>query len=124
MRVTVVATGFDNKAADSLRSTLGTAAPGTDPGETASAPSAVFSAEVNTPSAASRNASAAKPVEEENSDTSYYDCLLYTSSLSSSPWTALPARSCSATSRSRAEKYRPSKTAVQRSFLLPIFTPR
>lgn len=43
---------------------------------TASAPSAVFSAEVNTPSAASGNASAAKPVEEENSDTSYYDDLL------------------------------------------------
>ena len=43
---------------------------------TASAPSAVFSAEVNTPSVASGNASAAKPVEEENSDTSYYDDLL------------------------------------------------
>ena len=72
----VVATGFDNKAADGLRSTLGTAAAGTAPGVTASAPSAVFSAEVNTPSAASGNASAAKPVEEENSDTSYYDDLL------------------------------------------------
>ena len=76
MRVTVVATGFDNKAADGLRSTLGTAAAGTAPSVTASAPSAVFSAEVNTPSAASGNASAAKPVEEENSDTSYYDDLL------------------------------------------------
>ena len=76
MRVTVVATGFDNKAADGLRSTLGTAAAGTAPGVTASAPSAVFSAEVNTPSAASGSASAAKPVEEENSDTSYYDDLL------------------------------------------------
>ena len=76
MRVTVVATGFDNKAADGLRSTLGTAAAGAAPGVTASAPSAVFSAEVNTPSAASGNASAAKPVEEENSDTSYYDDLL------------------------------------------------
>ena len=72
----VVATGFDNKAADGLRSTLGTAAAGTAPGVTASAPSAVFSAEVNTPSVASGNASAAKPVEEENSDTSYYDDLL------------------------------------------------
>lgn len=76
MRVTVVATGFDNKAADGLRSTLGTAAAGAAPGVTASAPSAVFSAEVNTPSAASGSASAAKPVEEENSDTSYYDDLL------------------------------------------------
>ena len=76
MRVTVVATGFDNKAADGLRSTLGTAAAGAAPGVTASAPSAVFSAEVNTPSVASGNASAAKPVEEENSDTSYYDDLL------------------------------------------------
>ena len=61
---------------DGLRSTLGTAAAGTAPGVTASAPSAVFSAEVNTPSVASGNASAAKPVEEENSDTSYYDDLL------------------------------------------------
>ena len=76
MRVTVVATGFDNKAADGLRGTLGTAAAGTAPGVTASAPSAVFSAEVNTPSVASGNASAVKPVEEENSDTSYYDDLL------------------------------------------------
>jgi cell division protein FtsZ len=76
LSVTVVATGFDNKAADGLRSTLGTAAAGTAPGVTASAPSAVFSAEVNTPSVASGNASAAKPVEEENSDTSYYDDLL------------------------------------------------
>ena len=77
MRVTVVATGFDNKAADGLRSTLGTSAAGAAaPGVTASAPSAVFSAEVNTPSVASGNASAAKPVEEENSDTSYYDDLL------------------------------------------------
>ena len=76
MRVTVVATGFDNKAADGLRGTLGTAAAGAAPGVTASAPSAVFSAEVNTPSAASGSASAAKPVEEENSDTSYYDDLL------------------------------------------------
>ena len=74
--LSVVATGFDNKAADGLRSTLGTAAAGTAPGVTASAPSAVFSAEVNTPSAASGSASAAKPVEEENSDTSYYDDLL------------------------------------------------
>lgn len=31
MRVTVVATGFDNKAADGLRGTLGTAAAGTAP---------------------------------------------------------------------------------------------
>ena len=76
MRVTVVATGFDNKAADGLRSTLGTSAAGAAaPGVTASAPSAVFSAEVNTPSAASGTA-AAKPVEEESSDTSYYDDLL------------------------------------------------
>ena len=76
MRVTVVATGFDNKAADGLRSTLGTSAAGAAaPGVTASAPSAVFSAEVTTPSAASGTA-AAKPVEEESSDTSYYDDLL------------------------------------------------
>ena len=64
------------KAADGLRSTLGTSAAGAAaPGVTASAPSAVFSAEVNTPSAASGTA-AAKPVEEESSDTSYYDDLL------------------------------------------------
>ena len=53
----------------------GTAAAGTAPGVTASAPSAVFSAEVNTPPPLPA-VSAAKPVEEENSDTSYYDDLL------------------------------------------------
>ena len=84
MRVTVVATGFDNKSASDLRNSINNAmggaqsvpSAGTAPGVTASAPSAVFSAEVNTPSVASGNASAAKPVEEENSDTSYYDDLL------------------------------------------------
>ena len=68
MRVTVVATGFDNKAADGLRSSLNNAA-----GAGASTPSAVFSSDVSGVGAAN---SAAKPVEEESSDNRYYDELL------------------------------------------------
>ena len=75
MRVTVVATGFDNKAADGLRSSLNNAA-----GAGASTPSAVFSSDVSGASAAKQPAAgantAAKPVEEETSDNRYYDELL------------------------------------------------
>ena len=75
MRVTVVATGFDNKAADGLRSSLNNAA-----GAGASTPSAVFSSDVSGAGAAKQPAaaanSAAKPVEEESSDNRYYDELL------------------------------------------------
>ena len=76
MRVTVVATGFDNKAADGLRSSLNSAA------GAASTPSAVFSSDVSGTSAAKQPAGAApaagaaKPVEEETSDNRYYDELL------------------------------------------------
>ena len=76
MRVTVVATGFDNKAADGLRSSLNNAA-----GAGASTPSAVFSSDVSGVGAAKQQPaaaanSAAKPVEEESSDNRYYDELL------------------------------------------------
>ena len=72
MRVTVVATGFDNKAADGLRSSLNNAA-----GAGASTPSAVFSSDVSGAGAAKQQPaaaanSAAKPVEEESSDNRYY----------------------------------------------------
>ena len=65
MRVTVVATGFDNNAA----------------GAGASTPSAVFSSDVSGAGAAKQQPaaaanSAAKPVEEESSDNRYYDELL------------------------------------------------
>lgn len=76
MRVTVVATGFDNKAADGLRSSLNNAA-----GAGASTPSAVFSlmCPARVPQSSSLlppQNSAAKPVEEESSDNRYYDELL------------------------------------------------
>ena len=70
------ATGFDNKAADGLRSSLNNAA-----GAGASTPSAVFSSDVSGAGAAKQQPaaaanSAAKPVEEESSDNRYYDELL------------------------------------------------
>ena len=76
MRVTVVATGFDNKIPEGLRSTLNGAA-----ASVSSTPSAVFSSDVaaakNSAAAASAPAAgAAKPVEEESSDNRYYDELL------------------------------------------------
>ena len=73
MRVTVVATGFDNKVPDALRASLSNAA-----GAAASTPSAVFSSDV----AAANNAVKQQPaantakVEEESSDNRYYDELL------------------------------------------------
>ena len=74
MRVTVVATGFDNKIPEGLRSTLNGAT-----GTASSTPSAVFSSDVaaakNTAAPASASAGA-KPVEEESSDNRYYDELL------------------------------------------------
>ena len=74
MRVTVVATGFDNKRANDLRSSISNAMGGAQ-----STPSAVFSSEAaaQEPSAAAPAASAAaKPVEEDNSDNGYYDQLM------------------------------------------------
>ena len=71
MRVTVVATGFDNKVPEGLRSSLNAA------GAAASTPSAVFSSDVSGASAAKPAASApAAKVEEESSDNRYYDELL------------------------------------------------
>ena len=75
MRVTVVATGFDNKTAEGLRNSLNNAA-----GAASSTPSAVFSSDVAAASSAAKAAPAAdaakKPVEEESSDNRYYDELL------------------------------------------------
>lgn len=69
MRVTVVATGFDNKTAEGLRNSLNTSA-----AAPASTPSAVFSSDGTAPGSA--KPAAAKAVEEENSDNRYYDDLL------------------------------------------------
>jgi cell division protein FtsZ len=69
MRITVVATGFDNHVSDAAHPTASTAA-----GAASSAPSAFFSADV-TPSANSKSA-AAKPVEEDSTDNDYYGALL------------------------------------------------
>ena len=76
MRVTVVATGFDNKSANDLRSSISNAMGGAQ-----STPSAVFSSEAaaQEPSAAAAapaSSAAAKPVEEDNSDNGYYDQLM------------------------------------------------
>jgi len=69
MRVTVVATGFDNKTAEGLRSSLNTSA-----AAPASTPSAVFSSDGTAPGSA--KPAAAKAVEEDTSDNRYYDELL------------------------------------------------
>ena len=77
MRVTVVATGFDNKSASDLRNSINNAMGGAQ-----SVPSAVFSSDTGSaataaaPAAPAAPAAAAKPVEEESSDNRYYDELL------------------------------------------------
>jgi cell division protein FtsZ len=81
MRVTVVATGFDNKSASDLRNSINNAMGGAQ-----SVPSAVFSSDTGSaataaapaaPAAApAAPAAAAKPVEEESSDNRYYNELL------------------------------------------------
>ena len=81
MRVTVVATGFDNKSASDLRNSINNAMGGAQ-----SVPSAVFSSDTGSaataaapaaPAAApAAPAAAAKPVDEESSDNRYYDELL------------------------------------------------
>ena len=75
MRVTVVATGFDNKSASDLRNSINNAMGGTQ-----STPSAVFSSETASPAPAAQTdaaaSAAAKPVEEDNSDNGYYDQLM------------------------------------------------
>ena len=77
MRVTVVATGFDNKSASDLRNSINNAMGGAQ-----SVPSAVFSSDTSVSAApASTAAPAAAPaekkaVEEESSDNRYYDELL------------------------------------------------
>ncbi len=77
MRVTVVATGFDNKSASDLRNSINNAMGGAQ-----SVPTAVFSSDTAAAAApASTAAPAAAPaekkaVEEESSDNRYYDELL------------------------------------------------
>ena len=77
MRVTVVATGFDNKSASDLRNSINNAMGGAQ-----SAPSAVFSSDTGASAAPASNAAPAaapaekKTVEEESSDNRYYDELL------------------------------------------------
>lgn len=77
MRVTVVATGFDNKSASDLRNSINNAMGGAQ-----SVPSAVFSSDTGAVAAPASNAAPAaapaekKAVEEESSDNRYYDELL------------------------------------------------
>ena len=77
MRVTVVATGFDNKSASDLRNSINNAMGGAQ-----SVPTAVFSSDTAVAAPASTAAPAAaapaekKAVEEESSDNRYYDELL------------------------------------------------
>ena len=77
MRVTVVATGFDNKSASGLRNSINNAMGGAQ-----SVPSAVFSSDTGASAAPASNAAPAaapaekKAVEEESSDNRYYDELL------------------------------------------------
>ena len=77
MRVTVVATGFDNKSASDLRNSINNAMGGAQ-----SVPTAVFSSDTGTAAAPASNAAPAaapaekKTVEEESSDNRYYDELL------------------------------------------------
>ncbi len=77
MRVTVVATGFDNKSASDLRNSINNAMGGAQ-----SVPSAVFSSDTGAAAAPASNATPAaapaekKAVEEESSDNRYYDELL------------------------------------------------
>ena len=77
MRVTVVATGFDNKSASDLRNSINNAMGGAQ-----SVPSAVFSSDTGASATPASNAAPAaapaekKAVEEESSDNRYYDELL------------------------------------------------
>ena len=77
MRVTVVATGFDNKSASDLRNSINNAMGGAQ-----SVSTAVFSSDTGASAAPASNAAPAaapaekKTVEEESSDNRYYDELL------------------------------------------------
>ena len=78
MRVTVVATGFDNKSASDLRNSINNAMGGAQ-----SVPTAVFSSDTGAAAAPASTAAPAaaapaekKAVEEESSDNRYYDELL------------------------------------------------
>ena len=76
MRVTVVATGFENRTGDALRSALDSASSSSSAAastvSTASSTGAVFNADGTAPG----SAKPASAVEEETSDNRYYDELL------------------------------------------------
>ena len=81
MRVTVVATGFDNRTGDALRSALDNASAGSTAsaagsstlgGSAGTGSGVVFNADGTAPG----SAKPASAVEEENSDNRYYDELL------------------------------------------------
>ena len=81
MRITVVATGFDNRTGDALRSALDSASTGTAAGTAAAAGPTVTStttsgAVFNADGTAPGSAKPASTVEEENTDNRYYDELL------------------------------------------------
>ena len=79
MRITVVATGFDNRTGDALRSALDSASTGAagtaaaaGPTVTSTTSGAVFNADGTAPG----STKPASAVEEENTDNRYYDELL------------------------------------------------
>ena len=81
MRITVVATGFDNRTGDALRSALDSASTGTAAGTAAAAGPTVTStttsgAVFNADGTAPGSTKPASTVEEENTDNRYYDELL------------------------------------------------
>ena len=80
MRITVVATGFDNRTGDALRSALDSASTGTAAGAAAAAGPTVTSttsgAVFNADGTAPGSTKPASAVEEENTDNRYYDELL------------------------------------------------
>ena len=81
MRITVVATGFDNRTGDALRSALDSASTGAAAGAAAAAGPTVTStttsgAVFNADGTAPGSTKPASAVEEENTDNRYYDELL------------------------------------------------
>ena len=81
MRITVVATGFDNRTGDALRSALDSASAGAAAGAAAAAGPTVTStttsgAVFNADGTAPGSTKPASAVEEENTDNRYYDELL------------------------------------------------
>ena len=76
MRVTVVATGFENRTGDALRSALDSASASSSAAASAGASAGSTGAVFNADGTAPGSAKPASAVEEENSDNRYYDELL------------------------------------------------